>query len=106
MPLWVVHQDLKGKRYDEASPEDAALNRLLPFGDSSFPLLGYIDPYGDTLFSSTQMRIFLPEWDVLIQQTSNEDDRHENDLQFLLRVRAMAERCKSEPLTFLRFIGD
>ncbi|HLW98179.1 MAG TPA: hypothetical protein VKR82_05995 [Candidatus Acidoferrales bacterium] len=101
MPLWVVLQNIHGKRFDEAAPVDAALNHLLPFGDKSFPLLGYVDPYGNTLFSSTQMWIFLSEWDALIQQTANE-----NDLQFLRRVRAMAERCKSEPHTFLRFIGD
>jgi hypothetical protein len=26
--------------------------------------------------------------------------------KFLLRVREMAEKCKKEPHTFLRFIGD
>jgi hypothetical protein len=101
VPLWVVLQTLDGKRLDEAAPAGAVLNRVLPFGNSSFPLLGFIDPYGNTIFAGTQMRVFLPEWDALLQGLVNEPD-----LQFLRRVRAMAERCKSEPHIFLRFIGD
>jgi hypothetical protein len=101
MPLWVVLQTIEGKRLDEAAPVGAALNRLLPFGNSSFPLLGFIDPYGNTIFNGTQMQTFLPEWDALVQGVMNEQD-----LEFLHKVRAMAERCKAEPHIFLRFIGD
>jgi hypothetical protein len=56
MPIFVVLQTIEGKRLDEASPASSVLNRLLPFGDVSFPLLGFIDPYGNTIFNGTQMR--------------------------------------------------
>lgn len=78
------------------------LNRLLPtFDDLSYPLLRLIDPYGDTLFSSNQMHGFLPEWDRLIAGISENEDR-----KFLQSIRAVAETCKKNPHTFLRFRGD
>jgi len=103
MPLTVVLQNLKGeRRFDQAVPLNAALDRVLPvFEDASFPLLRFIDLYGDTIFNGNQMHGFLPEWDRLIHGVGDEDDR-----KFLLRVREMAEKCKKEPHTFLRFIGD
>lgn len=64
-------------------------------------MLGFIDPYGDTLFSGVQMQLFIPEWDRVMQ---NVPDRA--DVEFLLRVRQMAERCIKHPHLFLRFVGD
>jgi hypothetical protein len=102
MPLKVVIQTIDGKRLEEAVPENAALNRLLPlFEDVSFPMLRFIDPYGNTIFSTNQMHGFLPEWDRLSQRVTGEEDS-----QFVSRVRQMAERCKKNPHTFLRFVGD
>ena len=103
MPLKVVLQNLNGeRRFDEAVPLNAALDRVLPvFEDASFPLLRFIDPYGDTLFNGNQMHGFLTEWDRIILTLGNGDDR-----KFFLRVREMAEKCKEKPHVFLRFIGD
>src|SRR5258707_12140314 len=101
MSLKVVLQTIEGKRLDEAVPPDAALNRLLPFEDDTFPMLKFVDPYGNTIFNGNQMRGLLPEWDVLAQRATNQ-----SDAEFLRRVRGMAEKCKAEPHLFLRFIGD
>ena len=95
-------QTIDGKRLEEVVPVDAALNRLLPPAeDASFPMRRFIDPYGDTIFSTNQMHGFLPEWDRLSQGATGEEDS-----KFLLLVREMAERCKKNPHTFLRFVGD
>jgi len=101
MPLKVVLQTIDGKRLAEAVPPKAALNRLIPFGDVSFPLLRFVDPYGDTIFNGAQMRGFLPEWSRLIQGVTDKQDS-----EFLLSVRSMAEKCEKEPHILLRFIGD
>ena len=101
MPIDVVLQTIEGKRIDEVTEGRTHLNRLLPLDDPSFPLLGYIDPYGSTIFNGNQMRLFLQEWDRLLQSVVDKDDA-----EFLLRIRTLAERCKSGPHIFLRFIGD
>ena len=46
MPLCVVLENLHHKRIEEAFPAEGALNRLLPLGDESFPMLGCVDEYG------------------------------------------------------------
>jgi len=102
MPLWVVLQGIdRTRRLDEAFPSKTVLERLLPLGDASFPMLGFIDPYGNTLFSGVQMQLFIPEWDRLTESVTDDDDQ-----KFLLKVREMAERCMNQPQTFLRFVGD
>jgi hypothetical protein len=47
------------------------------------------------------MQLFIPEWDRLTQNVTDEDDQ-----KFLLKVRQMAERCMNQPHIFLRFVGD
>jgi len=52
MPLSVVLQSIdRTRRFDQAFPSKTPLERLLPFGDASFPMMGFIDPYGNTFFS-------------------------------------------------------
>ena len=63
MLLKVIRQTMNGKRLEEAVPELATLNRVFPtVEDASFPMLRFIDPFGDTIFSSHQMLGFLPVW--------------------------------------------
>jgi hypothetical protein len=91
---------LDGKRFDEALATNAALDRVLPVPeDLSFPMLRFIDPQGSAILNGSQMCGFLP--DRLVHMV---DDQRAG--KFLLRVREMAEKCKKEPHTFLRFIGD
>lgn len=102
MPISVVLQTIdQTKQLDHAFPLKTPLERLLPFEDTSFPMLGFIDPYGNTLFSSVQMQLFIPEWDRLTQNVSEDEDQ-----KFMLRVRQLAERCADQPHLFRRFVGD
>jgi hypothetical protein len=101
-----VLQTINGARIEQPPRLGEVLNKILPFGDPLFPFLGFIDPFGNTIFSGIQMQIFLREWDSLIQQVKHEGAVNEQDVQYLSRVREMAVRCKSEPHVFLRFIGD
>ena len=102
MPLSVVLQGIdRTRRFDQAFPANTLLEDLLPLGDASFPMLGFIDPYGDTLFSRLQMRLFIPQWDRVIRKITDKAD-----VEFLSKVRQMAESCMKNPHTFLRFVGD
>jgi hypothetical protein len=84
MPLSVVLQGIdRTRRLDQAFPSKTPLEHLLPFGDASFPMLGFIDPYGDTLFSGVQMQLFIPEWDRVMQNVTDRDDA-----EFLSKLRA------------------
>jgi hypothetical protein len=108
MPLCPVLQTLDGRRLeqpDQLAPVKA-LNKILPFGDPLFSYLGFIDPYGDTIFNGTQMQVFLEEWNSLIQQITYEQVVSEEELQFLAGVRETAVKCQSEPPVFLRFIAE
>ena len=101
VPLSIVLETLHHKRFDEALFPYGDLNRLLPFGDPSFPLLGSVDPYGNTIFNGIQMERFIKEWDCVIAKAEDQDDK-----ELLAKVRVMANRCEAEPHTFLRFVGD
>ncbi len=55
MPIKVALQTIDGKKLREVVPTKALLNRLLPMGDSRFPILRYVDPCSNTIFNSAQM---------------------------------------------------
>jgi hypothetical protein len=74
---------------------------LPPFEDESFHLLRYIDPYGDTVFNHLQMDEFLAEWDRLRQNAITEPQK-----EFHAAVRRIAESCKNNVHTYVKFIGD
>lgn len=101
MPIKVALQTIYNVKKQEIVPRAALLDRILPIGDASFPLLQYIDEYGNTVFNGRQMPQFLKEWDVIVGMAESGDDR-----KVLLEIRDIAVRCKDEPHLFLRFIGD
>jgi hypothetical protein len=103
MPLKVALQNIYNKKLEEIVPDarEVVVNDWVPFGDSAFPMLQYIDEYGDTIFNGLQMRGFLVEWDRLIETLNDPNQR-----KVALEIRRLAEKCREQPHTFLRFIGD
>jgi hypothetical protein len=103
MPITVALQTIDNKKLEHIVPNalDTMINDWLPFGDSSYPMLQYIDEYGDTVFNRLQMRGFLVEWDRLTQTLTNLNQR-----KIALDIRRLAEKCQGKPQTYLRFIGD
>ena len=55
MPIKVVLQDIRGCAIDQVLDPNCLLQRIWPIEDGSFPLLQYIDPYGNTIFNQVQM---------------------------------------------------
>jgi hypothetical protein len=84
-------------RLDESDFAD-----LLPSGDfEHFPMLGLVDLYGDTWFSSVQMQLVRRELsEVTARQPAG--SAHEA----LRQIAMLAEECASTPHTFLVFVGD
>ena len=85
-------------------PESAAdvwLSVPVPTGDTSYNLLCYIDPYGDTVFNRLQMDVFLLEWERLRAMA-----RTPEQLEAWSGVRDLARKCNDDVHLYLRFIGD
>lgn len=74
---------------------------LPPFADKSYSCVRFIDPYGDTIFNRVQADILIDEWDRLkpaFIKHSTED--------LWSDIRELIIRCREEPHTYLRFMGD
>jgi hypothetical protein len=98
--MTVELRNAQGKALRRLAENAADLSRVLPpAGDPDFPMLGLLDPYGDTTFSSLQMRAVIPEVRRLKQLTPNPpvvlDDLEE-----------LAEECADGVHVFLVFVGD
>lgn len=102
MPIKVVLQNIDGtRRIDSVVDAEGSLNRCLPIDDSAFPLLQYIDSYGDTVFNGNQMPQIIDELERLMRLPSKEPCR-----ELLEKVRSLAIRCQGAGHLYLRFTGD
>lgn len=96
--------DPTGGVFDAAGDFDA----LLPQGGaasseaaSTYTLLQYVDPYGDTMFNTSQMAALLNDIDVAKPRA-----RSPLELRGLERLRAIAERCRDGVHLYVWFLGD
>ncbi len=101
MGIKVALQTIHGKDLGLVSKTWGMLDRVLPIGNPRFPMLRYIDPYGNTIFNGDQMYPLLEELDRLAAEVSNEDGK-----ALLAQIRELAIHCRDHPHEFLRFIGD
>jgi hypothetical protein len=102
MPIAVYHQNSDGtRRYGVVADGRGDLHKCWPIGDASFPLLQYVDPYGDTVFNCAQMPEVLRELDVLTKRCSDEHSK-----ALLEQIQELARGCQDSLHTYLRFVGD
>lgn len=103
MPITIALQTIDNKKLEQIIPDasQVSINEWLPLGDPSYPMLQHIDEYGDTIFNGLQMREFLIEWNRLTETLTDT-----NQCKLASEIRRLAEKCRSKPHTFLRFIGD
>lgn len=99
----VVQQGTSPRRRSTTSvdvvPDDGeVLARLLP--TSGLPMLARVDPYGDVVLSGSEMEQLLDELHILMDRSSPPD------VVVLGAVVALAERCRRELGSELRFEGD
>lgn len=81
-------------------PEEFVLGVILESGGES-TLLRYVKSNGYLVLNDIQMPDFLTDWGKVERFVLSPADRRAWE-----SVRALAERCLEEPLTFLRFVGD
>ena len=87
-----------GSIFARLEPEGANVAPFVPdFGDSEFPLLSLVDPYGNTFFSSYQMAGVIPE---IAQKATKSAE------QLLSQLMGLAITCRDRPHSYLVFIGD
>jgi len=101
LPIKVVLQDIRGCATDQVLDPNCLLQRIWPIADGSFPLLQYIDPYGNTIFNQVQMGQVLKELEILSSKTNEGDET-----LLVSKVRTIAQRCRDNPRAHLRFVGD
>ena len=88
--------DPSGGRFDAAGDFD----RLLPSFDAAYPVLGTIEPYGDTSLVSVHVTQLLQELDTLLPMARPGPER-----RGLLRLQSLAFAC-AEVGRVLVFRGD
>jgi hypothetical protein len=102
MPIAVYLQNIDGaRRLEMVVDPEWGLNKVLPMDDPSFPLLQYVDPYGETIFNPNQMPQIIEELERLMDDPSKREYR-----DLLARVRSLAIRCQGARHLYLRFSGD
>jgi hypothetical protein len=92
---------IDGKKKEVLSDPEGRLSAVWPIGDSSFPLLQYVNPYGVTTFGTTQAIQVQKELRVLIDKATDEDQR-----RLLVRILDFAVQVGQHPHWFLWFSGD
>jgi hypothetical protein len=102
MGLEIVLQTELGARVDSVADPKNYLAKLLPEIDGEkYPLLGGIDPYGDTVFNGLQMRRFLMERADVSAKASISQER-----DLVAKIDELARRCRDEVHLYIRFVGD
>ncbi|MCW2749152.1 MAG: hypothetical protein JWR83_262 [Aeromicrobium sp.] len=98
--MTVELRDAYGKPLRQLIDGAVDLSRVLPpIGDPDFPMPGLLDPYGDTIFSSLQMKAVIPELRRLKRLTPKPPC-------VLDELEEMAGECADGVHMFLAFIGD
>ena len=101
MAINVVLQDEHGRMLEQVVYPMGLPDTFIPYDDESFPCLGYVDPYGDTLFNQIQMKPFLIDWQRLYGAASSEVE-----MDFLRQVEMLAHKCQTGVGLYLRLLGD
>jgi hypothetical protein len=63
-------------------------------------MIGYVDPYDDTVFNRSQMRLVVPELHRLAEESSG------NEAQAALEIIDLTSRIERKPHLYLLFNGD
>jgi hypothetical protein len=100
VPITVLLRAESGHVEGSIVEGNVELTRALPpFGDPDFPMLGLVDPYGDTIFNGLQMRSVIPEIQRLKKLTPNPP-------AVLDELEDLADLCANGIHLYLVFVGD
>ena len=101
MPLDIAIEDERGRRARIFDGPTSSLASLLPeANDPTFRCVGFIDPYGNTIFNQLQLPVLIAELEELSKRADVEQ-RATID-----RLLEFASGILETPHWYLRFIGD
>ena len=101
MAVNIVLQSEQGRMLEQVVYPIEVSDTFIPYDDESFPCLGYVDPYGDTIFNHLQMKPFLLDWARLYAVASSEAE-----INFLRQVEVLAQKCQTGVGLYLKLVGD
>jgi hypothetical protein len=91
-----------GDQIDLVADHKDLLPRLLErLDENAFPMLAYIDRYGDTVFNRLQLPRFLAEWQTLSSRAVSDEEKI-----LLDAIRLLAEKAVRGVHLYVAFIGD
>jgi len=99
MAINVVLETENGEILRQVVDTSVGLNRILPIDNPSFPLLQFVDPYGDTIFNEKQTRQLVGELNAVIETIADPEER-----ALLKQVKELAEEIDTHQ--YMRFVGD
>lgn len=98
----VILQSEFGEVIELVADPEKFLEKVLPPRDpTDFPLLRYIDWYGNTIFNRNQMDQFLTEWQRIQKRAQTPQEA-----ELLSRIESLARRVKDTHHRYLKFEGD
>ena len=101
MALTIALEDASGRTVKEVYDTHNVLLRLEREDGGDFICLRYIDPWGDTVFNTLQMKPFLAELERIMSHTKSEWE-----LSVLQSILQLARKCDTEIGLYLKFYGD
>ena len=102
MPFTIRLESENGTTIKEVVDPRGILSHLLPgYDDFSFPMLRFIDPYGDTVFNRFQMRFFGKEMERILQKAKSKEEK-----DLLVEILELAAQGVTEVHLYLKFYGD
>ncbi|HKN75810.1 MAG TPA: hypothetical protein VJW94_11580 [Candidatus Acidoferrum sp.] len=99
MAINVVLQTENGRILRQVIDTSRGLNWILPIDNPDFPLLQFVDPYGDTIFNERQTRRLVEELKAVIETAEKPEEK-----ALLKQVKDLAEEIDTH--LYVRFIGD
>jgi len=102
MAMTILVVDENGVAEAQMTDVSNVFVRLLPDPkDTSYRCLGFIDPYGDTLFNTLQLPVVMAELNQLRPKARSEEEREMID-----SVIRLASKAAEEVHVYLKFFGD
>jgi hypothetical protein len=90
-----------GEALDAIPDSDGTIANLLPLENMGYPLLGFVDLYGNTVFNRIQMNNLIQELKKL--KESSENVKQKNTISKIIKL---AKRCENDAHIYLKFVGD
>jgi hypothetical protein len=81
--------------------ETELLRSLIPsLDEEGYELLGYVDPYGDTIFNWSQAQLLISDLERAKGSKANSTEA----VELLERIIQLARQCAGQPYLYLKFL--